>query len=409
MKSKSNRALSLPSCSKFPLTGHLFFVMLDKLEHGLLHVTTPEGASRRFGKTASAVDAQLHIHHWRAAHLIMVQGDIGFAESMRRGWVSSPDLLALFRLAIHNQQILQQAIHGKWWALLVRRLSHLWLRDNSRAGSKRNIQAHYDLGNDFYQCWLDPSMTYSAAWFGKHREQSLEQAQQAKYQRILEELGAQQGQHILEIGCGWGGFAEYAARRGCKVDGITLSPSQLAFAQQRLQAQGLDALVTLSLQDYRDINGQYDHIVSIEMLEAVGEAHWHEYFSLLQQRLKPGGKVVIQCIDIADDYFPHYRSSTDFIQQFIFPGGMLPSPSIIYTHARQTGFKVHRLLSFGQDYAHTLHLWHQRFMSQLDAIREQGFDDAFIRLWEMYLKYCEAGFIEQRTDVKLWTLHQHHS
>ncbi len=407
MKSKSNRALSLQPVTKLPLPGQMFFSMLDKLEHGMLDVTTPDGLVRSFGQTSSDVNAQLHIHDWQATHLILVQGDIGFAESVRRGWVSSPDLLALFRLAIHNQQVLEQAIHGKWWALLVRRLSHLWLHANSRSGSKRNIHAHYDLGNDFYQQWLDPSMTYSAAWFGKQREQSLEQAQHAKYQRILDELDAQPGQHILEIGCGWGGFAEYAAQRGFKVDGITLSPAQLAFAEQRIHKQGLDAQVNLRLQDYRDLDGQYDHIVSIEMLEAVGETHWQTYFSILQHCLKPGGKVVIQCIDIADRYFPHYRSSTDFIQQFIFPGGMLPCPSSLYTHAQRAGLKVKRLQSFGQDYAHTLHLWHQRFMSQLSAIRAQGFDDAFIRLWEMYLKYCEAGFIEQRTDVKLWTLHRY--
>ncbi|MFL9609484.1 class I SAM-dependent methyltransferase [Methylobacillus sp. Pita2] len=405
MKSKSSRALALQSTPRLPLTGQLLFSMLEKLQYGRLSVTTPEGWTHSFGKQSGGLDAELHIHDWRAARLIMGQGDIGFADSLRQGWVSSSCLLSLFRLAIQNQQALEQAIHGKWWALLVRRFTHLWLRNNSRAGSQRNIQAHYDLGNHFYQLWLDASMTYSAAWFGDQPDQPLEQAQHAKYQRILDELNAQPGQQILEIGCGWGGFAEYAAKRGLRVYGITLSPAQLAFAQQRLQTQGLDHLVSLKLQDYRDLQGEYDHIVSIEMLEAVGEAHWPTYFNILQRSLKTNGRAVIQCIDIADEHFDHYRSSTDFIQQFIFPGGMLPSPSILHRQADKAGLKIAKQQSFGLDYAATLRRWHSAFMSQLATVHEQGFDDAFVRLWEMYLKYCEAGFMEHRTDVKLWTLH----
>ncbi|WP_293779637.1 cyclopropane-fatty-acyl-phospholipid synthase family protein [uncultured Oxalicibacterium sp.] len=403
MKSKSSRTLSFPKPETLPLAGHLLFAMFERIEEGTLEVTTPDGVVLRFGN-GSGIHADLAIHDWRAARPMMMQGDIGFADSLRQGWVSSQGLLELFRLVIRNQHALERALHGKWWALLLRRLSHLWLNNNSRSGSRRNIQAHYDLGNSFYQLWLDSSMTYSSAWFGDDEHVSLDRAQSNKYQRILDELDARPGQRILEIGCGWGGFAEHAARQGISVHGITLSPAQLAFAEQRMREAGLDDRVTLTLQDYRDVDAQYDHIVSIEMLEAVGEAHWSTYFAMLKRSLKPQGKIVLQSIDIADAHFAHYRSSTDFIQQFIFPGGMLPSPSILQAQAERAELQLERHQSFGLDYARTLHHWRRAFMSQLDQVRAQGFDDAFIRLWEMYLTYCEAGFLERRTDVALWTL-----
>ncbi|GGI20596.1 SAM-dependent methyltransferase [Oxalicibacterium faecigallinarum] len=404
MKIKSSRALSLQAPDTIPLSGQLLFSLLERIEEGSLRVTTPEGMVHLFGRRQTGIDADMTIHDWRAARPIMMQGDIGFAESLRRGWVGSESLVALFRLVIRNQQMLEQAIHGKWWALLMRRLAHVWLNNNSRAGSKRNIQAHYDLGNSFYQLWLDASMTYSSAWFGGQEQLDLYCAQQAKYQRILDELDARPGQRVLEIGCGWGGFAEYAAQRGLHVYGITLSPSQLAYAEQRMRTLGLEKYVTLTLQDYRHVEGQFDHIVSIEMLEAVGETHWPTYFSMLKRSLKPNGKIVLQSIDIADAHFAHYRRSTDFIQQFIFPGGMLPSPSVLHTQSDHVGLRVERHQSFGLDYALTLHHWHRAFMAQREQIRAQGFDEPFMRLWEMYLKYCEAGFLERRTDVALWTL-----
>jgi len=403
---KIDQANTAPSSmdSHIPISGRLLLGLLEKLQHGRLMLTTPDGMSRLFGASHATIQASLTIHDWRCAGLILNKGDIGFAESLRQGWLDTPDMLNLFRLAIHNQRTLQRAIHGKWWSLLLRRLTHLVLRDNSRAGSKRNIQAHYDLGNAFYRLWLDESMTYSAAWFGGNHNQSLYEAQLAKYDQILDELDAKPGQHILEIGCGWGGFAERAAMRGLHVYGITLSPSQLAYAQARIEHAGLAQQVTLSLQDYRDLNGQYDHIVSIEMLEAVGEDHWPSYFSVIKRSLKQGGKAVIQSIDIQDEHFEHYRTGTDFIQQFIFPGGMLPCPAEMRYQTRHAGLAISHVQSFGLDYARTLHLWFERFTDQLPAVRAEGFDEPFIRIWEMYLKYCEAAFLEKRTDVKLWTL-----
>lgn len=420
----SNTRISNSTSKKLPWFARGLLSMLSRLQLGQLRLQTPTGDIHEFGQANSELHGSLVIKDWRAAKLILAQGDIGFAESLRLDWVYSPDLLNLFRLALQNQQALQTAIHGRWWALLLRRFGHLWLNNNSRRGSQRNISAHYDLGNDFYRLWLDQSMTYSAAWFTATDDaqpaQDLQTAQLAKYQRILDLLQAQPGQRILEIGCGWGGFAEYAASRGMHIHGITLSPAQLEFAQQRMQAGGWASQVTLELRDYRDLPGQtgigqqdhsdqnhahqYDHIVSIEMLEAVGESHWPSYFRILKQCLKPEGGIVIQSIDIADNFYTHYRSSTDFIQQYIFPGGMLPCPAVMQSQVQAAGLQVKQSLGFGLDYARTLQLWHQAFMGQLDQIQALGFDAAFIRLWEMYLKYCEAGFIEGRTDVKLWLL-----
>jgi cyclopropane-fatty-acyl-phospholipid synthase len=312
-------------------------------------------------------------------------------------------LLTLFRLAIQNEDA-AATVHGTWWALLFKRLAHWVFRDNNRKGSRRNILAHYDLGNSFYELWLDPSMSYSAAIFKDGVDSDLEHAQHAKYDRLLDLIQARPGQHILEIGCGWGGFAERAARRGLKVTGITLSDEQLAWAQARMQRQGLSEQVTLSICDYRDVQGQFDHIVSIEMFEAVGLRHWPGFFSMVKRSLKPGGQAAIQTIDIADEQFETYVRSTDFIQQYIFPGGMLPSPSRFRELAQNAKLSVVDEFSFGLDYAETLNRWLQQFEAKLQDVRELGFDESFVRIWRMYLAYCEAGFREQRTDVKQWLL-----
>ncbi|MCB5185858.1 cyclopropane-fatty-acyl-phospholipid synthase family protein [Methylobacillus gramineus] len=404
MMSHNHPTMTFNNSVKRPLAARVLLAMLNNIDAGSLTLTTPDGHVITFGNTSTEASAQLHIHDWRAASLLIRQGDIGFAESLRKNWISSPDLLQLFTLALRNQQHLDRTVNGKWWSLILRRLSHCLLRNNSRHGSKRNIQAHYDLGNAFYQLWLDDTMTYSAAWFSGKTDMTLAEAQLAKYDRIIDELKATPGQRILEIGCGWGGFAERAAQRGFEVFGITLSPAQLQYATERIEKAGLDHLVTLALQDYRDVTGKFDHIVSIEMLEAVGKNHWHSYFSRLPLRLKDGGKIVIQSIDIQDSSFDSYQYGTDFIQQFIFPGGMLPCPNAIRSHAQQASLRLDNVQSFGLDYAKTLQLWYDRFMYRLDSVRAQGFDDSFIRLWQMYLKYCEAGFRERKTDVKLWTL-----
>lgn len=397
--------LSLPyKAAHLPLQARLFVGMLQKLSVGSLTFIDPKGQVAHFGQLGAQPHAELQVHDWRAAGVILRQGDIGFAESYKLGWVDSNDLLAVFTLALRNEDAVERALHGHWWALLAKRIAHLLLRDNNRRGSRRNISAHYDLGNGFYQLWLDPSMSYSAGIFLPEHAGDLEAAQWAKYDRILDELDAQPGQTVLEVGCGWGGFAERAARRGLKVHGITLSKEQLAYAQARMARAGLDGLVTLSLTDYRDVAGQFDHIVSIEMIEAVGERWWPSYFAMLARLRKPGGKVVIQAIDIADARFEAYRSGTDFIQQYIFPGGMLPSPERFVQQAQRVGLRVLSEFEFGLDYAETLRQWRLRFEAQLDAVRAEGFDEAFIRLWRMYYLYCEAGFRERRTGVRQWTL-----
>ena len=401
MNLNEQRLQTLPE--NIPFAGKLFIRLLSKLSQGSLKLIDPHGNCLMLGQADQTPHAELKIHDWKACGLIMRQGDVGFAESLRQGWVESSDLVALFTLAIRNQQV-SAAVNGHWWALLLKRLKHLVLNDNSRRGSRKNILAHYDLGNDFYRLWLDASMTYSAAIFDGQAQRSLYEAQIAKYDRIIDQLDARLGQTVLEIGCGWGGFAERAAQRGLNVVGITLSDAQLEWAQNRIANAGLSQQVELKLQDYRDVQGQFDHIVSIEMFEAVGLRHWPEYFSTLARCLKPGGRIVVQTIDINDQHFDSYRHGTDFIQQYIFPGGMLPSPARFTLECQRAGLQIKDATSIGIDYADTMKCWSQKFEEQINAIRTLGFDDPFIRIWRMYLAYCEVGFREGRTDVKQWTL-----
>jgi cyclopropane-fatty-acyl-phospholipid synthase len=305
---------------------------------------------------------------------------------------------------VANRALIERAVYGSWWGQWVYRLQH-WLNRNTKAGARRNIHAHYDLGNAFYKLWLDPTMTYSSALFDSldnpPSEQDLSAAQNAKYQRILDELGASGGaqRRILEIGCGWGGFAELAAKQGAHVTGLTLSTEQLDFARQRLSKAGLGSQVDFVLRDYRDERQRYDAIVSIEMFEAVGESYWSSYFECLKRSLAPEGTAVVQTITIDESLFERYRKSTDFIQQFIFPGGMLPSATRFSELAQAHGLKVTNQFRFGQHYAHTLRLWREAFTRKQLAIRAQGFDEAFMRTWEFYLVYCEAAFRHGNTDV----------
>jgi cyclopropane-fatty-acyl-phospholipid synthase len=283
------------------------------------------------------------------------------------------------------------------------------LNRNTRTGSKKNIHAHYDIGNEFYRLWLDEGMTYSSALFSGLAEGGddvldMQAAQTAKYQRIVEKLGLPPSGTVLEIGCGWGGFAEIAASAGHRVTGLTLSDEQLAYARTRIAAGQNEASIELKLQDYRDSKGQYDGVASIEMFEAVGEAFWPSYFDCVKRSLKPGGRAVIQTITIDDALFETYRKSSDFIQQYIFPGGMLPSPSVFRAHAERAGLSVVEAFAFGQDYARTLHAWLRSFDANERAIREQGFDTGFIRTWSFYLAYCEAAFRHANTDVIQFTL-----
>ena len=371
--------------------------LLQHIEGGSLRLCLPDGQTLHLGHGPER--ATMQVNDERVFRRVLAEGDIGFGESWMDGDWHSDHPAELLTLLADNRQQLARAVHGSWLPVLGHRLRH-WLRRNTRSGSKRNILAHYDLGNDFYKLWLDPSMTYSAALFAADAGLTLEQAQRNKYMRLLTMLDPKPGDRILEVGCGWGGLAEIAATEfGCKVHGITLSPSQLAWSQERAQRNGFDDLAEFSLTDYRDVRGQYDHIVSIEMFEAVGERFWPSYFEQLNRCLKPGGRAVVQTITIANERFSAYRRGTDFIQRHIFPGGMLPSPEVFERRAASADFCVANRHAFGLDYARTLAQWHRNFDAAWPEIAAQGFDERFRRLWRFYLAYCEAGFRSGATDV----------
>ncbi len=376
--------------------------LLSRIEIGSLTVVTPEGERLRSAQGEVGPSAIIVLKRWRAIRRLLLDGEIGLAEAYRDGDLETPDLTALIELGARNDATLRRLVSGTLFARVLNKLRH-HLNANTRAGSSRNIVAHYDLGNAFYGQWLDRSMTYSSALYGDSAE-TLESAQQRKLDKIVEMLGLKGGEHVLEIGCGWGALAERLAREGCRVTAITLSPSQLAFAQERIAAAGLADRVTLRLQDYRDLTGQFDRIVSIEMVEAVGKAYWPSYFAKLRQSLKPGGCAVLQAITISEQVFESYVAGADFIQRFIFPGGCLPSNSALISQAGQAGLAITDRLQFGASYAQTLRDWRQRFQAQWARMVPLGFDEHFRRLWEFYLCYCEAGFRAGTTDVRLLKL-----
>ena len=392
-------SLDLRPAASLPRAARLLFQVLSRLRHGELSLSGPGGQRFAFPGALPGPVATLALDDWEVCGEILRKGDIGFAEAWLDGRWSTPDLAALLTLAALNHAALDEAIYGGVWGSLFYRLRHL-LRPNTRAGSRRNIHAHYDLGNDFYGRWLDATMTYSAAVFGGDHSLSLEDAQLAKYERILALIDPLPGQRILEIGCGWGGFAEYAVRtRGCSVHGITVSQRQLEYAQARIRRAGLSERATFAYCDYRDVQGRYDHVVSIEMYEAVGERYWPGYFDVIAARLGRGGKAVLQAITIDDGLFERYRRGTDFIQQHVFPGGMLASRAVLGRQAERAGLAVRSAWSFGADYAETLRRWSERFNAAWPQLQSGGFDARFRRLWNFYLAYCEAGFRARTTDV----------
>jgi cyclopropane-fatty-acyl-phospholipid synthase len=397
--SPADRPVPLPASA--PRAARLVLRLLHRLQHGSLALALPDGAVLRFG--AGEPRASIRLSNWKLFDASLRSGDVGFAETFIDGDWHADSLIAVLDLVVANRRVLEEAVYGSWWGGLLHRLRHL-LNRNTRAGSRRNIHAHYDLGNPFYRLWLDPSMTYSSALFEGDASRTLQQAQRAKYRRIVDELALPAGSPVLEIGCGWGGFAEEAARAGLSVKGLTLSTEQLAYARERLAGEGLDRLARFELQDYRDERASYAGIASIEMFEAVGEAYWPDYFATLRRCLAPGGRAVVQTITIDDALFERYRRGTDFIQQYVFPGGMLPSPSAFEAQARRAGLRVTNRLAFGQDYATTLRLWRESFQSQLPQVRALGFDTRFLRTWEFYLAYCEAAFRHRNTDVVQFTL-----
>ncbi|MDJ0892258.1 MAG: cyclopropane-fatty-acyl-phospholipid synthase family protein [Gammaproteobacteria bacterium] len=328
---------------------------------------------------------------------LLSRGALGFAEGYMAGEWDSPDLTGLLELAARNQQYWGSLTTPSPLLCWVDRLRHR-LRANSRRGSSSNIRYHYDLGNHFYRLWLDHTMTYSAAAFDRDG-QALERAQANKFEQMLGLLQARPGSHILEIGCGWGSFALAAARAGHRVTGITLSPSQLEYAQRRVARAGLEDRVELRLQDYRDLKEQFDHVVSIEMFEAVGEAYWQAYFDTVQRSLRPGGRAALQVITIDNGFFPRYRAGTDFIQQYIFPGGFLPAPERFFECASGSGLRKLDATFHGSDYVETLHRWQRRFAEVKPQVTSMGFREHFVRMWDYYLAYCLAGFRTGRIDL----------
>ena len=387
-----------------PPTARILMAMLTRLACGELAVIDPDGRAHRFGPGGgNAGRGEITFRGWRLAREILTGGDVAFAEAWIDGRWDTPDLPALLTVLAHNQPALERAFYGHAWQRALFRFKH-WLNANSRRKVKRNIAAHYDLGNDFYRLWLDPTMTYSSALFGGDFTQSLAAAQQAKYDRILAELALPTGAHILEIGCGWGGFAEVAARAGYRVTGLSLSDAQTKYARERIARTGFSDRVTLRVQDYRDERGTYDGVASIEMFEAVGEKYWPAYFTTLRRSLAPGGRACVQTITIDDARFERYRTQSDFIQQYIFPGGMLAAPSRFVVEAARAGLHVAKTDAFGRDYGETLARWLAAFEANAGEVRARGFDENFIRCWRFYLAYCIAGFASGSTDVAQYTL-----
>jgi cyclopropane-fatty-acyl-phospholipid synthase len=406
MNPTTTSAPVISSTQAMPAAARRVVSLLQRLQHGTLHVQWPDGRVEQFGSAnGEGLNATLHLHSYAPLTQAMKSGDIGFAESYIAGEWTTNNLAELLQLLVANRRDMEELIYGNWLGRLFYRVRHL-LHRNTRSNSKKNIHAHYDLGNAFYELWLDPTMNYSSAWFDNDRSKPMAQAQTAKVRRALRMVDAKAGDRILEIGCGWGALAELGGQEfGAHMSGVTLSHEQLAFANQRMQIQGLAATSNLRLQDYRDIDdGPYDAICSIEMLEAVGQEYWPTYFESVARLLKSGGKACVQTIVIDDSLFDRYVKSTDFIQQYIFPGGCLPCPREFRAHAERAGLKVIDELAFGLDYAETLRRWRHQFMADKAQVLQLGFDERFIRIWEFYLAYCEAAFEQHNTDVVQYTL-----
>lgn len=371
-------------------------------QFGNLEIELPNGKKWQYFGKENGPSGHIKINDYRAFSRILASADIGFFEGFHNNEWETNNLDNLLFLFSKNLDYLSQAIFRNTLSQKINYLLHI-LRPNSKAGSQKNIFAHYDLGNEFYMQWLDKSMTYSAALFEKNDDLNL--AQFAKYEALAQSIGLKKGQEVLEIGCGWGGFAEYAAQNiGANVTCITISPAQYEFAIKRMQEKGLSNKVKILLTDYRDINGKYDAIVSIEMFEAVGVKYWKTYFEKIKSCLKSGGKAALQIITIRDDLFEDYSKSADFIQKYVFPGGMLPSIESLKDTTQKSNLKLNIVRIFGFDYSKTIEFWAQSFNSAWQDGRIKGFDNGFKKLWDFYLSYCKAGFDTQRTNVIHLTL-----
>ena len=375
------------------------FAIAARMDNGRLDILLPDGRRFRVEGARPGPVAEITVHDADVFARLLREGDLGFSEAYLEGAWSTPDLQAFMDL-IHNDN---PALYDHWPGIgLLRAYERLrfWLQSNTKRQARRNIAHHYDLGNEFYARWLDESMTYSSGLFLTGQE-TLERAQEQKYAAMCDAIGAAPGQHVLEIGCGWGGFAAFAAAEvGARVTGITISRAQYEFASRRIQDMGLNDRVSIELRDYRDTVGQFDRVASIEMIEAVGEGYWPTYFQTIRDRLRSGGRAALQVITIDDRYYDGYRRSADYIQKYIFPGGMLPSMSALTQEVARAGMRITDGFGFRQDYARTLREWNQRFQAGWPHLRAMGFDDRFKRMWEQYFAYCAAGFEVGCIDVK---------
>lgn len=378
--------------------------ILTSIGRGNLVITFPDGRRFRFDGAQPGKCGVIDVHDMGFSRKLLSGGGIGFADAYLNGLWNTPDLRTLLTVIAQNNDYIGARLRGNFWLRMFELFRHTIFHRNSRVGSRRNIEYHYDLGNAFYEQWLDSTMTYSSAMFTSKSE-TLEQAQRNKFMSLAHGMGLSKDHALLEVGCGWGGFAEFAATEiGCSVTGITISPAQFEYAKRRISETGLNDKVSIILQDYRDVSGSYDRIASIEMFEAVGEKYWPLYFRKIHDALKPGGAAGLQIIAIADRHFNAYRRGNDFIQRYIFPGGMLPSPSALREQITAANLIWRSSVSFGADYADTLSRWHDRFAANWPHIARLGFDGRFKRMWCYYLAYCEGGFRSGNTDVMQITL-----
>jgi len=377
--------------------------MLARMERGRLDITLPDGRVFRAEGAAPGAVAEITVHNPDLFARLIREGDLGFSDAYLDEWWTTPDLMAFMDLVHQGSETVYDGFPG---AGLIRAYEKMrfWLQRNHKAQARKNIAHHYDLGNEFYQLWLDDTMTYSSAIFETGQE-SLEKAQTAKYASMIDQMGAKPGDHILEIGSGWGGFAEYAAQqRGMRVTGLTISQEQLSYARERIEKAGLSDRVDFKLQDYRDEKGSYDGIASIEMFEAVGQKYWPVYFDTVRERLKPGARATLQIITVADRRWEVYKRGVDFIQKHIFPGGMLPCPRLLREQVDRAGLTFERSIEFGHSYDLTLRRWYDTFNGKWDQVAALGFDDRFRRMWNFYLTSCAAAFDNETCDVTQMTV-----
>ena len=371
---------------------------LSKIKYGSLYVEFPSGEKKTYKGVEEGFIATIYIHNYNFLSYIFKRGSVGYAEAYIKGFYSTPNLTNLLMLSHINEKFFLENINSNIFYVTLSKIKH-FLKDNSKSQSKKNIKYHYDLGNKFYEKWLDQSMTYSSALFDQ-KNTNLTDAQINKYKKIADTLSLNENSKTLEIGCGWGGFSSFVAKKyKCNVDAITISREQYNYTASKIQKEGLGEKVSVHFKDYREINNMYSNIVSIEMFEAVGKKYWHSYFDIIQNSLSENGKAALQIITINERRAEMYQNTPDFIQQYIFPGGMLPTKKQLEVNAKEVGLKCLELLSFGKSYAKTLNIWNSQFQDSWNDVSRFGFDNKFKRMWEYYFSYCETGFLSGSTDV----------